>query len=138
MLVVMSLVALIRFAVGHAPATAGGAKLSWFNPLHIGSFSTFVDAILLMLFIYWGWDSAVSVNEETKDSTKTPGRAAVISTVLLVAIYMLVTHRRPRSTPVSARRASVSATPTTPVTCSRCWARPSSAAPGSGAFSPTC
>ena len=44
-----------------------------------------------MLFIYWGWDSAVSVNEETKDSTKTPGRAAVISTVLLVAIYVLVT-----------------------------------------------
>ncbi len=26
-----------------------------------------------MLFIYWGWDSAVSVNEETKDSTHTPG-----------------------------------------------------------------
>jgi amino acid transporter len=91
MLVVMSVVALIRFAAGHAPSTASGARLSWFNPTHIGSFSTFVDAILLMLFIYWGWDSAVSVNEETKDSTKTPGRAAVISTVLLVAIYVLVT-----------------------------------------------
>jgi amino acid transporter len=43
-----------------------------------------------MLFIYWGWDSAVSVNEETKDSKRTPGRAAVISTVLLLAIYALV------------------------------------------------
>ena len=54
------------------------------------SFSHFVQAILLMLFIYWGWDSAVSVNEETADKERTPGRAAVISTVLLVAIYVLV------------------------------------------------
>ncbi len=91
MLIVMSVVALIRFWVGKAPSTASGPRLSWFNPLHIGSFSTFVSAMLLMLFIYWGWDSAVSVNEETKDSTRTPGRAAVISTVLLVLIYVLVT-----------------------------------------------
>jgi amino acid transporter len=91
MLVVMSVVALIRFGVGKAPSTASGPRLSWFNPLHVGSFSTFVSAMLLMLFIYWGWDSAVSVNEETKDSTRTPGRAAVISTVLLVVIYVLVT-----------------------------------------------
>ena len=47
-----------------------------------------------MLFIYWGWDSAVSVNEETKDRDKTPGRAAVISTVLLLVTYVVVTHRR--------------------------------------------
>ena len=40
-----------------------------------------------MLFIYWGWDTAVSVNEETADPHKTPGRAAVISTVLLLATY---------------------------------------------------
>ena len=29
------------------------------------------------MFIYWGWDSAVSVNEETKDPATTPGRAVV-------------------------------------------------------------
>ena len=27
----------------------------------------------LMLFIYWGWDTSVSVNEETKDSHRIPG-----------------------------------------------------------------
>ena len=43
-----------------------------------------------MLFIYWGWDTAVSVNEETKDRNKTPGRAAIISTVLLLVTYVLV------------------------------------------------
>ena len=44
----------------------------------------------LMLFIYWGWDTAVSVNEETKDRDKIPGRAAVTSTLILLATYALV------------------------------------------------
>jgi amino acid transporter len=44
-----------------------------------------------MLFIYWGWDSAVSVNEETRDPARTPGRAAIMSTVMLVVTYTLVT-----------------------------------------------
>ncbi len=43
-----------------------------------------------MLFIYWGWDTAVSVNEETKDKAKTPGRAAIISTVILLITYAIV------------------------------------------------
>ena len=32
-------------------------------------------ATLIAVFIYWGWDTAVAVNEETKDPEKTPGRA---------------------------------------------------------------
>jgi amino acid transporter len=89
MLVVYSITALAKAYGSNAPSTAGHISLSWFNPAHV-NFSNFIQGILLMLFIYWGWDSAVSVNEETKDRTKTPGRAAVISTILLVAIYALV------------------------------------------------
>jgi amino acid transporter len=91
MLIIFAATALIKFAAGKAPADSGGPRASWFNPLHIGSFSTFIGAMLLMLFIYWGWDSAVSVNEETKNPEKTPGRAAIISTVALVFIYVIVT-----------------------------------------------
>jgi amino acid transporter len=68
-----------------------GISLSWFNPLDVPDFSSFVRGLILMLFIYWGWDSAVAVNEETADPHKTPGRAAVISTVLLLATYTLMT-----------------------------------------------
>src|SRR5207253_1542014 len=64
---------------------------SWFNPFDISDFSSFVRGLILMLFIYWGWDSAVAVNEETADPGKTPGRAAVISTVLLLTIYVVMT-----------------------------------------------
>src|SRR5207342_3876322 len=41
-------------------------------------------------FIYWGWDSLVSVNEETEDKERTPGIAAVVSTILLLGIYVVV------------------------------------------------
>lgn len=90
MLVVFAIVALLKVATGNAPATHIDPSWSWFNPFDIPTASAFVAGLILMIFIYWGWDTAVTVNEETKDPTRTPGRAAVISTFLLLAIYALV------------------------------------------------
>ncbi|MEO9237010.1 MAG: APC family permease, partial [Jatrophihabitantaceae bacterium] len=97
MLAVLAVFALVKVYTGHGvDGTSIHPAWSWFNPLNIKgdnghfSFNLFSQGILLMLFIYWGWDSAVSVNEETKDRDKTPGRAAIISTVLLLAIYAVV------------------------------------------------
>ena len=96
MLAILAIFALVKVYGGHAASVSIHPSLSWFNPANIKgdnghfSFNLFSQGILLMLFIYWGWDSAVSVNEETKDREKTPGRAAVISTVLLLAIYAVV------------------------------------------------
>jgi amino acid transporter len=64
---------------------------TWFNPFAIHDFEAFVQGILLAIFIYWGWDTVLAINEETKDREKTPGRAALISTVLLLGIYLLFT-----------------------------------------------
>ena len=91
MLVVFAAVALTRVALGTAGEGAITPAWSWFDPFQIDSFSTFVNVTLLMVFIYWGWDSVVSVNEETVDSRRTPGRSAVIATITLVALYILVT-----------------------------------------------
>jgi amino acid transporter len=55
-----------------------------------GGFTGLVSGIILMLFIYWGWDTAVAVNEETKDPAKTPGRAAILSTLILLVTYFIV------------------------------------------------
>jgi amino acid transporter len=90
MLLVLAVTALVRVGTGHHPATSLHPSLSWFNPFGIGNFSALVGGIILMLFIYWGWDTAVSVNEETADKTRTPGRAAIISTVLLLVTYAIV------------------------------------------------
>jgi amino acid transporter len=91
MLVIFAAVALIRVAIGHAPASHLTPAWGWLNPFGISSVSAFVAGFILMIFIYWGWDTAVTVNEETEDPARTPGRAAVISTVLLLAIYFVVT-----------------------------------------------
>jgi amino acid transporter len=90
MLVVFAVVALIKVGTGNAGPTHIDPSWGWFNPFNIPSVSAFVAGLILMIFIYWGWDTAVTVNEETKDPTRTPGRAAVISTVILLAIYALV------------------------------------------------
>jgi amino acid transporter len=89
MLGVLSVVALVKAYSGHHPATSVHIQANWFNPAAV-PFASFVGALVLMLFIYWGWDTAVSVNEETRDPAKTPGRAAIISTVLLLVTYALV------------------------------------------------
>jgi amino acid transporter len=90
MLVVLSVTALVKVGNGSAPPGHLTPSLSWLNPFDIPSFSLFVSGIILMVFIYWGWDTAVSVNEETRDRTKTPGRAAILSTFILLVTYALV------------------------------------------------
>jgi amino acid transporter len=66
-------------------------ELSWFNPFDISSLSALTGGVLLGVFIYWGWDSGVAVNEESEDPASGPGKSAIVSTVLLVLIYVLVT-----------------------------------------------
>jgi amino acid transporter len=64
--------------------------LDWFNPFAM-KFSDLFVALLIGFFIYWGWDSGVAVNEESRDPAEGPGKAAVVSTILLVVIYVIVT-----------------------------------------------
>ena len=90
MLLVLSVTALVRVGTGHHPPGSVHPSLSWLSPFNLGGLQAFVGGLILMLFIYWGWDTAVSVNEETKDKNKTPGQAAIISTVLLLVTYAIV------------------------------------------------
>lgn len=61
---------------------------NWFNPAEIESYSGFMQAVLLVLFIYWGWDTCLALNEETKNPRKTPGRAALTGIVILIVTYV--------------------------------------------------
>ena len=87
---VFAVVAFVKAGTGHALPGAGHASASWLSPW-TGSFRGLANSFLLAVFVYWGWDCALSVNEETKDTARTPGRSAVISTVLLVAVFAVVT-----------------------------------------------
>jgi amino acid transporter len=88
-LAAFSIVALAKVYSGHALSGSMHVSASWFNPFGI-SFTALVLGVLLGIFIYWGWDSGVAVNEESRDAAEGPGKAAVVSTLLLVLIYIVV------------------------------------------------
>jgi amino acid transporter len=83
-------VALFKVYDGTAPEGSTRPQLDWLSPFAIGSTSTLVSALLIGVFIYWGWESAVNLTEETRDSARAPGLAAVLSTVLLLVTYLSV------------------------------------------------
>jgi amino acid transporter len=89
-LAAFALVALIKVYAGTAPSGSVHPDVAWFSPFAAPSVSGFLDGVLLAVFIYWGWDSGVAVNEESKDPRHGPGRAAILSTVLLLVIYVVV------------------------------------------------
>ena len=88
-LVVMSVIALVRVYSGSAGPQAVHPELSWFSPFGLSA-QELAAGVILCIFIYRGWDSCLAVTEETKDADKTPGRAALISTVILLFTYLIV------------------------------------------------
>lgn len=84
----------IAMFVGAAdPANAEGQmpQLSWFNPLEVSSFSAFAAGIAVSIFVYWGWDTVLTMGEETKPSKgrlSTESKAAMILVVILVVLYV--------------------------------------------------
>jgi len=90
-LITVSIIALIRVFNGSAGEQAIMPQWSWLWPGGL-DMSSIAAAVILCIFIYWGWDSCLAVGEETKDPEKTPGRAAVITTLILVFTYVLVAY----------------------------------------------
>ena len=90
MLVIFVVAALWQFFAGTAPDPTP-FSWQWLNPFAFTDWGGFIQAILLALFIYWGWDTCLALNEETKDPKRIPGRAAVLTTIILLFTYVGVT-----------------------------------------------
>jgi amino acid transporter len=88
-LALFSVVALIKVYAGSASAASVHPSLSWINPFSLSP-SEISAGMLIAVFIYWGWDTTATVNEETEDSSEAPGKATVISTLILLGIYVIV------------------------------------------------
>ncbi|MEH3076084.1 MAG: APC family permease [Quadrisphaera sp.] len=88
-LVVLAAWALVAVYSGSAGPQAVRPEVGWFIPTGIG-FSDAVAAIVLCIFLYWGWDACLAVNEESKDPDRIPGRAATLATIILVVTFTAV------------------------------------------------
>ena len=86
-LIVFCVVAIYKGLSGQGLPGAETPSISWLNPFGQGT-AALTAGLLLGVFAYWGWESAVNLNEETSDSDSTPGRAAILSTIILLATYV--------------------------------------------------
>jgi len=89
---VLVLFSVMAFAKAGGPDDPGGLAFSWdwFNPFTGLTVSALVAGLSASIFSFWGWDSALTVNEESKDAEKTPGRAALLAVVSILLTYLLV------------------------------------------------
>lgn len=95
-LVALQLVVLALFVVmavrkagsGDFAATSPDFSWSWLNPFAVQSFAAFTAGLSLSIFMFWGWDTCLTTNEETIGSDRTPGRAALVAMVVLVGSYL--------------------------------------------------
>ena len=81
--------ALIKGYATH-PAGFTPIRLSWFFTTHVSG-SALAAGVVLAVFLYWGWDTVLAVNEESEDSRTMPGVSAVLNTLILVVMYVLIT-----------------------------------------------
>ncbi|GAA3100571.1 APC family permease [Streptomyces echinatus] len=89
-LVVLALFVVLALHQARTGSFPGHADFSWswLNPFAVKSFASFSAGLSLSIFMYWGWDTCLTANEETIGSEKTPGRAALIAMVVLVGSYL--------------------------------------------------
>ncbi len=83
-LILFAVVALVKVFGDNPPEGSVKPEASWLSPAGAGSLTA---GLLLCVFAYWGWESAVNLSEES-DNPSGAGKAAVVSTVLLLGTYV--------------------------------------------------
>ena len=73
-LVLFAVVALVKVATGDAGPNSVDPSLSLAQPVRDRLVSALVSGVLIAVFIYWGWDSTVTVNEESRGRDRGPGQ----------------------------------------------------------------
>ncbi|WP_030759106.1 APC family permease [Streptomyces sp. NRRL F-2664] len=88
-LLAFAVVALYRIYAGTSTLEEIEPSISWLNPFGAGG-AALTGGLLLGVFMYWGWESAVNLTEEVENSATAPGRAGIWSTVILLVTYLSV------------------------------------------------
>lgn len=63
-------------------------ELHWFSPLAFTP-AQFANGALVAIFFFYGGDVTMNLSEETRDSNRTPGRAAFWSMVFLMVFFLV-------------------------------------------------
>jgi amino acid transporter len=63
---------------------------NWFNPFAISSLSDLVGGFLVAIFIFWGFDAALSMSEETEGTPEQAGRVGVTAIIIILITYVVI------------------------------------------------
>ncbi|MGZ9929366.1 APC family permease [Streptomyces sp. NC-S4] len=88
-LLAFAVVAIYRVYADTSTLESIEPSLAWLNPFGAGG-AALTGGLLLGVFMYWGWESAVNLTEEVENSATAPGRAGLWSTVILLVTYLSV------------------------------------------------
>jgi amino acid transporter len=87
--VLLLLFAVLAIAKSGASGVGEAFSWSWFSPAGL-TLSAFVTGLSFSIFGFWGWDTSLTVNEESKNSDTNPGRAALLCVLSILLTYLLV------------------------------------------------
>ncbi|WP_454788855.1 APC family permease [Mycolicibacterium lutetiense] len=91
MVVLLAFAVMAFVHVGRGDAPAGlSLDLDWFDPFTGLTFGVFAVGLTGSIFAFWGWDTCLTLGEESKDPTKVPGRAGLLCVLSILATYLLV------------------------------------------------
>jgi amino acid transporter len=88
-MVVLLIFAGMAFARSGSSETGVDFSWDWFSPAGF-TLSAFIAGLSGSIFAFWGWDTCLTVNEESKGSEKTPGRAAILTVMSILLTYLIV------------------------------------------------
>ena len=88
-LIAFAIAAIVLVASGDAPAGLA-FNLDWFNPFTGLALSAFVIGVTGSIFAFWGWDTCLTLGEESKDPKRVPGRAGLLCVLSILLTYLLV------------------------------------------------
>jgi amino acid transporter len=95
-MVIIEYVCVVGFSIGGItkvlvshPVHSVAFSMGWLDPFHIHGWTALAGGLSLGVFFFWGWDTSLNLNEESKDASRIPGRAALISMWLLLLIFVL-------------------------------------------------
>lgn len=81
--------ALWKVGTGAAPGHLS-FDIDWFNPFTGLTIGAFVVGVTGSVFAFWGWDTCLTLGEESKDPDRVPGRAGLLSVTSILLTYLLV------------------------------------------------
>jgi len=89
LLAIEYVVVMVFAIIGFFKGGGSGFDIGWLNPGSMGGWTGLAAGVVIAVFFYWGWDTAVNLNEETENSAENPGRAGIIAMFLLLLLFLI-------------------------------------------------